>query len=228
MSAVRSSLFLSAALLAAPPFAAPAAAQNTGALAGKAERLQQDYVRGAVDLAGEFERAGDPGAAISLLRGVQKILPDAPGLQAKLDELEEDVLSAGETTLTIDAPLEWTPVAQVREGGVFRLGAAGTYRLSMSGTASVEGLPPGDATAGFVPDAPLGALIGAIVDPATVGKKGRRGQRLPEVFAVGGAGETTSKADGMLVVRLNVPTGSKAVGKLRVTLSGQVAPAGRR
>ena len=217
------------ALLAAGLSVPPAAAQNTGALATKAERLQAEYVRGAIDLAGEFERAGDPNAAISLLQGVRKVVPDAPGLEAKLSDLEERVLSAGETTLNVDAPTDWTPVAQVRKGGVFRLAASGTYRLNMAGTAGVEGLPPGDAAAGLVKDAPLGALIGAYVDPAAAARGGRK-KDLPKVFEVGAGGGQQRTADetGVLMVRLNLPVGARASGKLQIVLSGQVAALDRR
>ena len=141
-------------------------------------------------------------------------MPDAPGLREKLAELQEDVLSAGETTLTIDAPTEWVAVAQVREGAKFRLAASGGYRISMSGAATVEGLPPGDAKAGLMKEHPLGALIGAYVDPAALrpraGKRDDKQPKLPEVFPVVDKDvERTADSSGVLMVRLNLPPGRR-------------------
>ncbi|MEM9702571.1 MAG: hypothetical protein AAF907_09020, partial [Planctomycetota bacterium] len=107
--------------------ATPAVAQDTTSLKTKVENLQTEYVRGAIELAVEYEKAGDPASAIELLENVAKVLPDAPGLQQKLDQLQDDVLSADQTSLTIDAPMEWTAVAEVREGAAFRLAASGSY-----------------------------------------------------------------------------------------------------
>lgn len=230
MSPARLSVLVAALTLA--PSLPSAFAQNTAALNTKAEKLQTEFVRGAVDLAGEYERAGDPAGAIALLERVQKVLPDAPGLKEKLDSLQNDVLSAGETTLTIDASGDWTPVAQVREGGAFRLAAAGAYRITMTGAATVEGVPPGSAAAGFTTEAPLGALIGAYVDPAATRDRGNRGRKKdePKVFPVGAGGDVDRTADqtGLLVVRLNLPEGARASGKLKLMLSGQVEPIDRR
>ena len=224
-------LTLAAALLFVP--AAPSAlAQNVTVLNTKAEKLQAEYVRGAVDLAEEYEEAGDPASAIALLEGVRKVVPDAPGLETKLNALQDDVLSAGETVLTLDAPMDWTPIAQVRKGGQFRLAAAGGYRISMSGAATVDGLPPGDAAAGLTPDAPLGALIGAYVDPSAARSRNARDNKknMPKVFAVGSGGDSqrTAEENGVLVVRLNLPVGTKATGKVKVMLSGQIVPIDRR
>lgn len=214
------------------PALSPCSAQDTSGLNTKVEKLRQEYARGAVGLATEYEKAGDPAAAIALLEDVNKIVPDAPGLKEKLAELQEDVLSAGETTLTIDAPTEWVTVAQVREGAKFRLTASGGYRISMTGAATVEGLPPGDAKAGLVPEHPLGALIGAYVDPAALRPRGGQRddkQKLPEVFPVAGKDvERTAAASGVLMVRLNLPPGAKVNGKLRVMMSGQISPASTR
>ncbi|MFH5806900.1 hypothetical protein [Alienimonas sp. DA493] len=227
---------LAAALLLVPSLP-PAFAQNTTALNTKAEKLQTEYVRGAVELATEYEKAGDPSGAIALLETVQKVVPDNAALEAKLKELQNDVLSAGETVLTIDASSEWQPVAQVREGAAFRLAAAGSYRISMTGSSTVDGLPPGDAAAGLVSEAPLGALIGAYVDPsAAAGRNARGGNRdrgkqdEPKVFTVGTGGEIerTAERTGLLMVRLNLPVGARPSGKLRVMMSGQITPANGR
>ena len=221
--------------------AGPAWGQGTAGLANRAEKLQQQYVRGALELAGEFEAAGDPDGAIALLQSVRRAAPDAPGVDERLRALEEGILSAGETTLTLDAPLDWTPVARVREGGSFRAAVDGSYRLTLSGTVPPSGLPPGEAAAGFVPDLPLGALIGAYVEPRAAranprGRRGddRRGGDDPEAFALAGGdagpagGQFTADTTGLLLVRLNLPPGCRAVGKLKLTLSGQVAAAPAR
>ncbi len=225
LPAVRLSTLVAVLCVAGPS----AFAQNTASLNTKAEKLQNEYARGAVDLAVEYEKAGDPASAIALLDGVSKIMPNAPGLKEKLKSLQDDVLSAGETALTIDAPTDWVPVAQVREGAAFRLAAAGSYRISMSGSATVDGLPPGDAAAGLMAEQPLGALIGAYLDPSAVrARPGRERNKkdMPKVFPVGTGGEIERTADqtGLLMVRLNLPPGAKVTGKLKVMLSGQIVP----
>ncbi|NNJ27503.1 hypothetical protein [Alienimonas chondri] len=223
---------LAAALVFVPSLPS-AFAQGTAALNVQAEKLQAEYVRGAVDLATEYEKAGDPAAAIALLEGVRKVLPDAPGLKEKMDALQDDVLSAGETALSIEAPTDWVPVAQVRKGAAFRLAATGSYRIEMRGAATVDGLPHGDAAAGLMPDHPLGALIGAYVDPTAAQGRGARDRgkkELPKVFPVGSKGEVERTADesGLLMVRLNLPPGAKVTGKLKLMMSGQITPADRR
>ena len=214
----------------------PAAAQDAAILAGRAEKLQREYVRGAVDLAGEYEKAGDPAGAIALLESVRTVVPDAAGLDARLRELREDVLSGGETELVLNAPTDWTPVARVGAGRPFRVAAAGELRLTMTGTISPAGLPPGGPRAGLMPEFPVGALLGTYLDPQRAARDRARRGRPPrdepeqETFLIGAGGpeERASGVDGVLLVRLNVPAGAKVVGRLKLTLSGEVLPAQER
>jgi len=232
MSAARPLAFALALSFGLLCFGPPAFAQNTATLNTKAEKLQAEFVRGAVDLASEYEKAGDPAAAIALLERVGKVLPENRELQQKLDDLQNDVLSADETTLTIDASNDWTPIAQVRKGAAYRLAAAGSYRISMSGNVTIDGVPPGDNVSGLTDEAPLGALIGAYVDPqATRGRPSRdRKKNQPKIFRIksDGASDRTADETGLLVVRLNLPEGARASGKIRVLLSGQIEPLDRR
>ena len=218
---------------ALPAAVSPAIGQDRGALAGRAETLQREYVRGAVDLAGEFERAGDPAGAIALLERVRAVAPDAPGLDDKLDELREGVLSRGETLLVLNAPTDWTPVARVGAGRPFRLAAEGSLRLSMAGELTPAGLPPGSPRGGLMAEFPLGALVGTYLDPKRAARdrnprrRRDRNEEEQEVFLIGAGGpeERSADVDGVLLVRLNVPAGTKVVGKVKLTLSGDVLPA---
>ena len=223
-----------AALAAVLLFTSPAAfGQDPAVIAGRVEALQREYVRGALELAGEYEKAGDPAAAIALLERARAAAPDARDLDRQISALREDVLSAGETTLQLDAPVGWTPVARVAAGRPFRLAAEGELRLRIEGTLTPAGLPPGDGRAGLLVEHPLGALLGTYLDPKRVAGQNRPNARRrvrdgeeQEVFAVGAGGpdERSAGVDGILYVRLNVPAGARVTGRVELTLSGEIAP----
>ena len=228
---------LAAVLLSA---GSPAAGQDAGVLAGRAEKLRQGYVREAVDLAAEYERAGDPAGAIRLLEQARALAPDSGDLDRRIDALRETALSAGETTLQLDAPTAWTPVARVGAGRRFRVRAEGELRVRVEAALTPAGLPPGSGRAGLVTEHPFGALLGTYLDPKKAAEDARRAARRPrsqnrsgeeqEVFLIGagGADERSSEADGILYVRLNVPAGARVTGRVKLTLSGDVAPVGSR
>ena len=223
----------SAALLLA---AAPCLAQDPAVLAGRVEALQRDYVRQALELAGEYEKAGDPAGAIRLLERAKAAAPDAAGLDRQIASLREDVLSRGETTLQLDAPVAWTAVARVGAGRPYRLAAEGALRVRADAAITPAGLPPGDGRAGLLPEHPLGALLGTYLDPkklkagAARPRRGNRGGDEQEVFLIGAGGpdERRSEVDGVLFVRLNVPPNARVTGRVKLTLSGEIIPAPRK
>ena len=219
--------------------APPACAQRGEALKAKEDALQEEFVRGAAELAAEYEKAGDVDGAIRLLERVRRVVPDTPGLGEKIRGLEEDILAAGRTTLTLSAPTAWVPVARVKEGRPYRVACAGSYRMTISGEAGPDGIAFGDAKAGLVEEVPLGALMGAYATAADLrpDPPARRGTRPPqrqrdevEAFAIGAGGpaERTADKTGVLLVRLNLPPGAKATGRLKVLLSGDLEPMAAR
>ena len=224
---------LAASLFAVGPVAAqsrrPPSARELDA---KAQQLRDTFVREAVTLADGFAEAKQPEKAMALLEAVLRVAPDAPGVEQKVEALNESVLSSGETTFDLPAGGAWVPAGRVFEGQPYRIAAAGDYRLQLNGDVGPAGLPPGDPTAGYLPDRPLGALLGSHVAAADLRgpRRPARGgrDRGPEVFVLGerDGSEQTPEEDGMLFLRLNVPEGAKLNGKLRVTVSGRILAGG--
>ena len=217
-----------AALLAAGPLAAQSRRPpSPRELDAQAQQLRDTFVRDAVALADGFAEAKQPEKAMALLDAVLRVAPDAPGVEQKVEALNESVLASGETTFDLPAGGGWVPAGRVFKGQPYRIAAAGEYRLQLNGDVGPAGLPPGDKTAGYLPDQPLGALLGSHVAAADL-----RGQRRPargrdqgpDVFVLGDreGSERTPDDDGMLFLRLNVPEGAKLNGKLRVTVSGRI------
>ena len=54
----------------------------------------------------------------------------------------------------------------------------------------------------------------------------KQGQRQPDKpgtpFAIGSSREFNPPDDGMLLLRMNLPPGTKSVGKIKVTISGNL------
>ena len=108
--------------------------------------------------------------------------------------------------------MEWLPVGNVMEGKAFRMKASGEYKITLTTTVGVEGMQTDEKAKNFVSTAPIGSLMAAIV---TDGKPGRP-------FPVKAEMEHTPKKGGQLFLKLNVPEGTRCIGKIKVGFSGYI------
>jgi len=208
-----------------------ATAQSTRALDAKAEQLREEFVRETGLLAEEYERAGDSDKAVSLLRQILDIRPDLPKVRDRIKEIQERRLSENVNSAEVDVSKGWIgPIVAVQKGQAFRLSVSGDYRLIYNATLTPDGATPSDdITSGMVGGIPFGKLMAVVIDPSSgnqnqPGRGGRRGgqKNQPEPFVVGSEAEISPENTGLLYLRVNVPANSRATGKLKVTLSGNV------
>lgn len=193
------------------------------ALDNRAESLERDYVTGLLDLAGEYEQAGQVDKARETLQAILKLKPDTQSVKDKLQELDNVVFDAHSTTVDVDVARSWvaTGVVVTRDQKI-RLSAEGTYHYIVNDTVGPAGFASQDKLQDMAAGVPAGALMGIII-PAP-----KQGQRKPpepgEPFAIGANLDFTPRENGALLLRVNAPPGAKCIGKLRVTISGNITP----
>lgn len=188
----------------------------------KASKVQDEFVKGAVDLARDYERAGDIERAIALLEAVIKVQPELDVVAQKIEELKEQVLAANDYKIDIDADGNWgKPLGYVRAGRPFRIQVTGSYRLTTALQVGPEGFPTGDnIQTDMLGGVPCGAVAGLVVGR----ERGRTGEqdKPGAPFNVGQGTEVVPKESGYVFLKVNVPPGSKCSGKLNIRLSGYI------
>jgi hypothetical protein len=101
----------------------------------RADDLERDYLTGLLELAGEYEDAGQIDRARETLRTILKLKPDTEAVKEKLREFDEAVFNANSTMVEVDAARGWmtTGVAVTRDQPI-RLTAEGSYRFIVNDT----------------------------------------------------------------------------------------------
>jgi hypothetical protein len=203
-----------------PRVGAPGSVQ---ALDNRGADLERDYLTGLLQLAGDYEEAGDMEKARETLQAILRLKPDTESVRERLEEMDEAAFDANSTSVEVDSARSWvaTGVAVTREQPI-RLASEGSYRFIVNDTVGPGGFATQDALQEMAAGVPAGALMGIII-PAP-----RPGQRQPPEpgapFAIGEGLEFTSDVSGALLLRVNTPPGAKCIGKLRVTISGNIRP----
>lgn len=179
----------------------------------KANKVQDTFIRDAVELAQDYEKAGDLERSIQLLEAVLKINPDLEPVKKKIEFLKDNILSSNDYTLTLEADGTWgKPVGYVRKGKPFRIEVAGTYRFNTSVVVGPDGFPEGNIQKEMLAGVRCGALAGIIL------AKNKPG----EPFEVGKEHDVTPGQSGLLYLKVNAPPGSNCSGKLKTRLSGYI------
>ncbi|MEQ9411041.1 MAG: hypothetical protein RIK87_25240 [Fuerstiella sp.] len=178
-------------------------------LAKAEEALVNEYR----DVAVEFYSQGEKEKAMAMLRRLKQLNPDMEGLGDRIASIEEELLQENANEIEIDTRMPWTPVGDVLEEKTFRIQAAGEFKLTFNATIGPDGLKPDAESKDYLPGAPLGCLLGAIV---TEGKPGKP-------FPVKSQLEHTPKKGGTLFLKVNVPEGSRCLGKIKVRVSGYIS-----
>ncbi len=195
----------------------------------RANKVDDAFIRNAVGIAGEYEKAGDVARAVDYLHAMSLLKPGTPAIEGKLKQLREQVLSAHDFTLTLEPSASWgNPVGYVREGKPFRVAAKGEYRALLNSAVGPDGFPDDDAKTGLIKDVPLGKLVGVIVESPKPERKGKNKEIEPKPFEIGAEKVVRPRHTGYLYLKVNLPAQSKANGALQVQLSGYVlAPDGQ-
>lgn len=188
----------------------------------KAVKVQDEFVKGAVELARDYEKAGDIERSIQLLEAVLKVQPDLDVVNKKIEELKEQILAANDYKIDVDADGAWgKPLGYVRKGKPFRIQVTGTYKLTTALTVGPQGFPTGDLQNEMLGGIPCGAMAGLVV-PKDAPARNRDGEDAVSPFLVGDSTEVVPKDSGYVYLKVNVPPGSKCSGKFNVRLSGYI------
>lgn len=195
----------------------------TAVLDVKANEIQDNFVKEAETLAGEYYEAGDLDKARLLLKAVQTLKPDRANLNEKLKLLDEEQLSANETSIEINVRNGWEATGlMVVAGKPMRFKSEGSYKFDLSGQVSPVGFSVGKGPQDVVPDIPLGALVGIVLTEKPVPGAKEDDKKKDRPFMIGLGCEYTSQKDGMLYLRVNAPPECKNMGKIKVEVSGGV------
>lgn len=202
-------------------------------LDARAEKTLEAFVTDSIKLAEEYEKAGKFEEAQDQLRTVGKLRPELPGLKEKIDKLNEAVFENNDFDMDLDVADSWKKMVQVSKGKPVRVEATGNYKLTLSGPTDANGVPTKDPRTDMASGVRCGALMGIIVPTADPGSaagaaagagktSGRNNDKIGEPFEIGASKEFTPKDDGILLLNVNLPTGHKSTGKLRVHVSGHI------
>lgn len=193
---------------------APSSQQLETRISKAEEQLVQEYLA----VANEFYSQGEKEQSIAVLERIARIHPKLDGIAQRIDGIREELLQENGFKAEVDVPKSWTPLFDVEADKAFRVTITGDYRLDMTGTVPLTGLPTADPQKDHVAGAPFGAVIGLIV---TDGKPG-------DPFAVNAGLEHTPKKSGTFFVRVNVPAAAKCKGELKVQASGAIRPVAKK
>lgn len=188
------------------------------ALELRLEKAEAALVDEYKDVAIEFYQQGDKEKSMAMLRRLKQLSPDLGGLGDRIKSISEELMQENADSIELDTRKTWELVGDVAEGKAFRLQATGEYKVTYAATIGVEGLVVDEKSRDYIAGAPLGCLLGVIV---TDGKPGRPFQVKPEM-------EHTPKKAGKLFLKVNVPEGTRCLGKLKVTVSGYIATGKRK
>lgn len=189
----------------------PAGSPAVRALDVKVEKLQDGFVRESADFIKAYEDAGQYDRAKFLCEVLLKLDPDRPGLKEKLDKLTEMALESNEFEFDLDVSQGWTNVgAMAVKDRLVRIEAKGDFKFSVSVDTTPEGLPSDNPATDFVAGIAPGALMGVLVVDNKPGKP----------FPIKSRHEFTPDKNGLLLMKVNAPSGHKCTGKISVKLSG--------
>ena len=185
------------------------------------EDVQKSFIKDTATLIRDFEEAGQPERAKLLLEVLLKLDPKNDQLQKKIDSLNDHILNLSEFDYDLDVSKGWVQVGAVTGGKLARITADGDYKFDASGKLSATGVPTQDPASDMIPGFAMGTLIGVVM-PANPQPNRNNTNNRPPTFAVGPEHEWTPKQDGVLLLKVNFPPGTKCTGKLKLKVSGML------
>ncbi|EDL58841.1 hypothetical protein [Gimesia maris] len=208
---------LAVMLLSEPLMAQSSKKTNVKQLNVQADKLKDSFIRESAEIARKYSEAGDYEKSREMLEVIQSIQKDVPGVKAMITQLNEKLMSSNSSDFDIDVARNWsTPAGLVAKGKMVRIQAMGTYDFVADIKTTVEGLPHSTAMKELADGIPTGALMGIVISQ----EKGK--PKMSKPFLIGEKAEFTPRADGVLMIGLNLPAGHKSTGKLKVRISGYI------
>ena len=192
------------------------------------EDVQKSFVKETATLIRDFEEAGQPERAKLLLEVLLKLDPKNEQLQKKLDSINDQILNQSEFEYELDVSKGWVQVGAVTGGKMARITAEGDYKFDAAGKLTADGVPSQDPANDMVAGIPLGTLMGVVMpaNPQPNRNNNNAGNpNRPPPFSVKSEHEWTPKQDGVLLLKLNFPPGTKCTGKLKLKVSGMAKAA---
>ncbi|QDU16785.1 hypothetical protein CA11_46200 [Gimesia maris] len=208
---------LTVMLLSEPLMAQSSKKTNVKQINVQADKLKDSFIRESAEIARKYSEAGDYEKSREMLEVIQSIQKDVPGVKAMITQLNEKLMSSNSSDFEIDVARNWsTPAGLVAKGKMVRIQAMGTYDFVADIKTTVEGLPHSTAMKELADGIPTGALMGIVISQ----EKGK--PKMSKPFLIGEKAEFTPRADGVLMIGLNLPAGHKSTGKLKVRISGYI------
>lgn len=195
------------------------------------EEIRTSFLRDTTALIFSYEKVGEFERARLLLEALQKLDSKNEAIRTKLAELQERILQQGEFEITLEPGDDWLAVGAVVKDRPLRIEAEGEYKLTLTvpavGPTGMGSTDPADSLATALP---FGAVVAVIVPATTAaasadGRNDRQKERPPKPFLVGLRHEQAADRDGILYLRVNLPAGTKGIGKFTVRVSGPERPA---
>lgn len=206
----------------------PITAAELKKLDSKLEEVQGSFLRDTASIIKGYEDGGQYERAKILLEVLRKLDPKNEQIKKKLEQLDEQILDSSEFDLELDPSKGWQPIGSVTKERLIRIEVDGDYKVIATLTIGPDGVPVKDPVNDMVASAPLGAVVAMIVPPAGTpnagggggGQGGQGRQQNNNAFTVGAKYEQSAARDGTLMLKVNVPQGSKCTGKLKVSVGG--------
>lgn len=190
-------------------------------LDAKLEEVQGSFLRDTASIIKGYEDGGQYDRAKILLEVLQKLDPKNEQIKKKLEHLDDMILDSSEFDIDLDPGKGWQQVGLVVKERLVRVEVEGDYKLISTLTVGPDGVPAKDPINDMVASAPLGAVVAIIMPPTGSSTAGNNNnQKQPNAFTVGTKYEQAAARDGMLLLKVNVPQGSKCTGKLKVKVGG--------
>ena len=191
-------------------------------LDAKLEEVRESFLRDTTNLILSYDRMGQYERAKTVLESLQKLDPRNEAVRTKLAELNEKILESNEFKFDIEPGGGWQPVGAVTKDRTIRIQVVGDYKLSLELASGPEGVPTDNPAEDLVAHVPMGAVTGVIAPAGAAGKpaSGSQTDKPPRPFAVGSSYEKPADRDGVLYLKVNVPPGTKCIGKLTARISG--------
>ena len=190
------------------------------------EDVQKSFIKDTATLIRDFEEAGQPERAKVLLEVLLKLDPKNDSIQKKIDSLNDQILNQSEFEFELDVSKSWVQIGVVTGGKLARITAEGDYKFDAGGKLTADGVPSQDPASDMVAGVPMGTLMGVVMPTNSQPTRNNNGNaNKPPPFAVKSEHEWTPKQDGVLLLRVNFPAGTKCTGKLKLKVSGMLKAA---
>ena len=197
-------------------------------LDSRADDNLKTFLTETVKLAEDYEKAGKFEEAQEQLKSVSKLKPDLPGLKERIEKLNESLFESNELESELDVKESWKSQVLIFKGKPVRVDAVGDYTIIFNMKTDASGLSTKDPKTDMASGVRCGALMGIVVAVPEPGAKSARNDKdkdkIGEPFEIGTSKEFTPKEDGVLLLNVNLPSGHKSTGKLRVRVSGHIKP----